>query len=207
MYKFAVVGKANSGKNTLTEIIFNYIKWDELKSGNLSHLDERIKCVAFADPIKKIIEIMFPTLNKDCLYGSSELRSSIIPGAFKNGEPLTVRQLLIDIGTGVGRSYNENIWIDNLLYQLQQEIKNNVLAFAVSDVRFVNECKTLKENGFYLIKLIRDSQLKIDHISETDQDSIPNDYFNYILHNDGSLEDLHFKSEKIFNDLKKIHSQ
>ena len=53
MYKFAVVGKANSGKNTLTEIIFNYIKWDELKSGNLSHLDERIKCVAFADPIKK----------------------------------------------------------------------------------------------------------------------------------------------------------
>jgi hypothetical protein len=202
MYKFAIVGKANSGKNTLANLIFERIKWHEIQSGNLSHVDNRLKCVAFADPIKEMIQIMFPDLNKDYLYGSSALRSSIIPNAFKDGDPLTIRQLLIDIGTGLGRSYNEDVWVDNLLYKLNKAEQENALAFAVPDARFVNECKALKERGFYIIKLIRDSELKINHISETSQDSISDIDFDKIIYNNGTLVDLANQAAEIFNYIK-----
>ena len=202
MYKFAIVGKANSGKNTLANLIFKHIKWHELRSGNLSNLDDRMRCVAFADPIKHMIQIMFPELNKDYLYGSSSLRNSIVPNAYKNGEPLSVRQLLIDIGTGLGRGYNENIWIENLIFKLKKAELEKVIAFAVPDARFVNECESLKNNGFFVIKLVRDSQLKINHISETNQDSIPDSHFDYILHNNGTLDDLSTQAEIIFNNIK-----
>lgn len=201
MYKFAIVGKANSGKNTLANLIFEKIKWHELSLGNLSYIDDKMKCVALADPIKNIIEIMFPSLDKDFLYGASSLRSSIVPNAFKDGQPLSVRQLLIDIGTGLGRGYNDNVWIDNLLYKLEQAKKEKIIAFAVPDVRFINECNALKQNGFYIIKLIRDSELKINHISETNQDSILESNFDHIVYNNGSLKDLSNKAEIIFKNL------
>lgn len=205
MYKFAIVGKANSGKNTLANLIFNYIKYNELQSGNFSNLDDRMKCVAFADPIKDMIQIMFPDINKEYLYGSSALRNSIVPNAFKDGEPLTVRQLLIDIGTGLGRSYNPNIWIDNLLYKYNKAKKENILAFSVPDVRFINEFTALKENNFYIIKLVRNSELKINHISETNQNSIAEENFDYIAYNNGTLDELSNKAKEIFISLKKIN--
>ena len=207
MYKFAILGKANSGKNTLANLIFDHIKWDEVQSGNVSYLDDRLKSVAFADPIKEMIHIMFPNINKDYLYGSSSLRSSVVPNAYKDDKPLTIRQLLIDIGTGLGRSYNENVWIDNLFYKLNKAEQDNSLAFAVPDVRFVNECKALKEKKFYLIKLIRDSQLKINHVSETNQDSIPDSEFDIIIYNNGTLADLSNSAIKIFNNLKSLSNQ
>ncbi len=207
MYKFAIVGKANSGKNTLANLIFEHIKWDEIDSGNLSYLDDRLKSVAFADPIKEMIHIMFPSINKDCLYGSSALRSTVIPNAFKDNNPLTIRQLLIDIGTGLGRSYNENVWIDNLFFKLDKAEKENALAFAVPDVRFVNECTALKNKGFYLIKLVRDSQLKINHISETNQDSISDVEFDTIIYNNMTLAELSGEAKKIFKKLKTLKNQ
>lgn len=202
MYKFAIVGKANSGKNTLANLIFERIKWHEIQNGNLSHIDNRLKCIAFADPIKEMIQIMFPDLNKDYLYGSSSLRGSVVPNAFKNGTPLTIRQLLIDIGTGLGRSYNEDVWVENLLYKLNKAEQEKALAFAVPDTRFVNECKALKDRGFYLIKLIRESELKINHISETSQDTISDVEFNKIVYNNGTLADLANEALSIFNSLK-----
>jgi hypothetical protein len=204
MYKFGIVGKANSGKNTLANLIFQQIKYDELQSGNLSRLEDRMQCIAFADPIKDMIQIMFPELNKDYLYGSSALRNSIVPNAFKDDRPLTVRQLLIDIGTGLGRSYNDNIWIDNLIYKLKKAQQDKIIAFAVPDVRFINECEALKRESFYLIKLTRDSQAKINHISETNQESILETDFDIIINNNGTLDDLAKAAKKIFSNLKEL---
>jgi hypothetical protein len=164
-----------------------------------------MKCVAFADPIKDMIQIMFPGINKEYLYGSSALRNSIVPNAFKDGEPLTVRQLLIDIGTGLGRSYNPNVWIDNLIYKYHKAEKENILAFSVPDVRFINEFNALKENNFYMIKLVRDSELKLNHISETNQNNISEESFDYIAYNNETLDKLSVKAKQIFISLKKIN--
>ena len=203
MYKIAICGKANSGKNTLANLIFSQIRQDLIRQNlSIDHFNDRVKCMAFADPIKDMIQIMFPSINKEHLYGSSALRSSIIPGAFKDGEALTVRQALIDIGTGLGRNYNSNIWIDNFLHRMKSYKESNYLAVVVSDVRFINEFDNLKNLGFYQIRLLRDSHLRINHISETNQDSIPDYKFNYVVHNNGSLQDLESETIKIFNNIK-----
>ena len=81
------------------------------------------------------------------------------------------------------------------------------MAFAVPDVRFVNECKILKEKKFFIIKLIRDSELKINHISETNQNSIPDEEFDYIVYNNKTLDKLSDQAKQIFDCLKKIKNQ
>jgi len=179
MLKIAITGKAASGKNTTAKIITDLICSEAQKS----------ICLAFADPIKEIALTMFPQLPKKYLYGSSKYRSKIVSGAFRNGEPLTVRQLLIDIGTA-GRSYNPDVWIDVLHHRLKEAQKENKDLVVVMDVRFRNEYEFLKKMEFYQIKLYRDAHTVIDHISETEQDALQDSQFNCILHNNGALYDL-----------------
>lgn len=176
LYKIAISGKAKSGKNTVGQLL----------TENMGH---HVKYIAFADPIKQMARLMFPNIPKKWLYGSSELRSKVIPGAFKNNDPLTVRQLLIDIGTDCGRIYKEDVWLNAFDHTFKKILKKNT-HIIVTDVRFRNEFDHLKKLGFYQIRLLRDSHLEIDHVSETNQDTIKNDEFDYILRNNSTLEDL-----------------
>ena len=178
MYKIAICGKAKSGKNTLAEMI-------QKKLPTLSY-----KQVAFADPVKTIAKTMFPNIPQEYLTGPSEYRKNIIPGAFKDNQPLTVRQLLIDIGTGLGRSYNRNIWIDAFDKNLSS-YKEDLLI--LTDCRFINEFNYLKNKGFFIIKILRNEINFINHVSEIEQDSIPLDKFDFVINNEGSLEDLNSK--------------
>src|SRR5208283_2965011 len=115
MYKIAISGKANTGKNTLANLLQDETcKRDDkvyiAKHGIVGLKNFYAKTMAFADPIKEIVMVMFPNANKECLYGPSKGRAELIPGAFKNGEPVTYRQALFDIGTELGRGYNDKIW-------------------------------------------------------------------------------------------------
>lgn len=194
MYRIAICGKANSGKNTVAKALRKEI----------SEYQKGISCeyIAFADPIKAMIRLMFPHLEEKYLTGSSAYRSEPIPGAFKDGVPLTVRQLLIDLGTGVGRACKETIWLDafdNTFQKSQSQLKNMVI---VTDVRFRNEFDHLKNKDFVIIKLWRDDHLKIDHASETNQDSIKDDEFDFVLHNNGTLKDLKLAVAQIAKQIK-----
>lgn len=187
MYKIAIMGKANTGKNTLAGLLI-----DEIAKGSLSY-----KCMAFADPIKEIVMTMFPRANRDCLYGPSQLRALDIPGAFKDDKPLTYRQALIDIGTEVGRKYSDRIWLENFDHRFESLfIRNENGVFApnlviVTDCRFRNEFDHLKEKGFFQIRLYRETNApEIQHISETGQSAIRDDEFDYVLFNTKSLDEL-----------------
>ena len=196
MYKIAITGKANTGKNTLA----NLLEKEAYEKDSSEHaakypgmsLSYSWKCMAFADPIKEIVSIMFPNSNKECLYGSSHLRAEAIPGAFKNGKPLTYRQALIDIGTEVGRAYNDKVWLENFDNRYERLLLNNKLNLVVvTDVRFRNEFEHLKKKGFFQIRLYRETGMPpIDHVSETNQSSIKDEEFDYILFNNKSLGDL-----------------
>jgi len=179
MLKIAIVGKANSGKDTLAEAISHLLSLKEIKT----------KQVALADPIKKIIKIMYPETDNYILYGPSDNRKKIIPNSFLDGQPLTYRKLLQNLGTDVGRSYNENIWLDIVKHKLKRA-KNKYGAFIVKDCRLKNEFDYLKRNDFYMIKIFRDNQLNLNHQSETEQDHIRTDEFNSAISNNGSLQDL-----------------
>lgn len=144
--------------------------------------------VAFADPIKEMARIMFPRMPKRVFFGPSQLRDEIIPGAFKDGKPLTVRQLLIDIGTGLGRGYQDSLWLNNFEERFSRLYRGMVV---VTDVRFRNEFEYLRKKGFYQIRLYRDTGVPtLNHISESGQDDIGDSEFDYVLHNNGKLADL-----------------
>jgi hypothetical protein len=181
MYKIAISGRANTGKNTLSKMIVKQLRQSQKK--RLS-----IKYMAFADPIKKMIQVMFPDVPKKFLFGSSKYRNEVIPGAFKKDMPLTVRQLLLDLGTEIGRGYKNTIWLDNFDHRFAQ-IHSSIVV--VTDVRFRNEFDHLKQKGFFQVRLYRDTdQPAVNHISESNQITIADAEFDYVIHNDKTLQDL-----------------
>jgi len=197
MFKIAISGKANSGKNTLAHLLIEEL--DPL----CYYID------AFANPIKSMIEQMIPNVDKNCLYGSSQLRSKVVNNDLfdKNGKPLTYRQLLIDLGT-LGRSYNKNIWINKIeekvLSETQKMIKtlgqsnyHKKSAYIITDCRFENEAEWLKNNYFYLIRIKRKDNIEINDATETAQDIIKDDFFDFIINNDSDLDSLRLKVKNI----------
>ena len=193
--KIAISGLASSGKDTLSEIIA-----DQLWKEEIIKPIQSIK-IAFATPVKEIASTMFPAIPLEYFYGSSRHRDNIIPNAFKNGNPLSIRQLLLDIGTS-GRLYNENIWINNFNNRLK-ELEDQFNVVICSDGRFINEINYLRENNFFLIRLYRDTNKPIiNHISETGQKNIQDNEFDYVLYNDKGLFDL--KQNVKYNLLPKL---
>lgn len=185
MYKIAVMGKANTGKNTLSKMLVKQLRYQ-------IGAYQAAKYIAFADPIKQMIRQMFPNVPKKHLYGSSKYRSEIIPGAFKDGVPLTIRQLLIDLGTEVGRKYMPTVWLDNFDARFEQVKYCKITV--VTDVRFRNEFDHLRKKGFYMIRLYRNTEKpEIQHISETGQETIRDEEFDYVINNDSSLTELKYE--------------
>ena len=181
MYKIAIFGKANSGKNTLAKkLLFNLKK--EVKG-------LKAKNMALADPIKEMAETMFPNIDKKFWYGSSQFRNEIIPGHFDtDGNPLTYRKVLIDLG-GLGRKYNPTKWIDVFDSRFNENSKKYNF-ITVSDARMKNEFDYFKQNGFFTIKLIREEIVKLTDRTETEQDGIPLELFDSVINNNKSLNHL-----------------
>jgi deoxynucleotide monophosphate kinase-like protein len=177
-YRVAISGKAKSGKNTAATLLSNYLC---PKGGS--------KIVALADPMKRILEIMFPTSNKDCLYGPSELRSEIISGKFRddNNCPLTYRRALTDLGK-FGRKYNDNMWLDCVV----EDFKNSqdISLYIIPDVRFRVEFDYLKQHNFHMLRIRRKDCSNINDVSETEQETINDNEFNHIIHNNGSIKEF-----------------
>lgn len=122
---------------------------------------------------------------------------------------LTPRKLLQLLGTECGRQIiHPNIWCNALFadYKAKQEFigKTNdgheewtddiFPNWIITDCRFPNEAKAIKDRGGVVIRVNRDYQNPLmpdtaipEHPSETALD----DYeFDYVIENDGSIEDL-----------------
>lgn len=186
MFKIALSGKAGSGKDLAARLIIEEI------CSQTKCLKSDIKKIALANPVKEIAQIMFPVIKSIDLYGNSKNRANVILN-----ENFTIRQLLLDIGTKFGRSYNDNIWLN----VFDERIKNLNKHIIVTDCRFFNEIQHMKEKEFCCIRIKRDSKLKIDHITESGQDNINDSNFDYILDNNGSVNDLKLEITKIFTNI------
>src|SRR5678816_1313792 len=133
MYKIAITGKANSGKNTLGKLIVDHLHERLTLEHKIYSTKERTKYIAFADPLKKMARLAFPQIPRKWLYGASKFRAEVIPGAFKDGVPLTVRQLLIDLGNDFGRKYQSDLWIRNLEHRVNKLVKGKTKVVVVTD--------------------------------------------------------------------------
>lgn len=182
MLKIALSGKAKSGKNTVANMIVS----------KLGLKPSEYVMTAFANPIKKTIELIFPNCDKNALYGDSELRQNKIECAISKYGNLDVsfRQASIDIGK-LGRAYNSDLWVWHAMEEYNLGLNQAGLkAYIVTDLRFPNERKWLEEAGFTLCRIKRSDASKIDDISETIQDDQPDLLFNHIIDNNSSIEYL-----------------
>jgi len=112
------------------------------------------------------------------------------------------RKFLQWIGTEWGRNINPDIWVELAVKNLPKE--DNIY---VSDVRFLNEFYILKKKGFISIKIIRNNYNynnrvgsgDVNHISENDLDKLKDREYDYIIHNNSSLQLLYEKLDHIIS--------
>ena len=100
-----------------------------------------------------------------------------------------------------GRNKDENIFVNLALSECDDNDPNT--NYFCNDLRFLNEFKALKSNGWTCIKIVREiTTEKSSHISEIDLESLKDDEWNYIIDNNGTLEELYTKIDTIVDKIK-----
>lgn len=111
-----------------------------------------------------------------------------------------VREHLQTVGTEAGRDiHGENCWINASKLTAVVKEKPNVI---VTDVRFGNEVRHVRKLGGVLVNVTRPGVGPVNnHASEQMDYRKVADYF---LANDGGIEDLGVKFDRIFTNLSKV---
>lgn len=134
---------------------------------------------------------------------SDEDKSTVYP--FWGGR--TGREILQQFGTeGLREGFDENIWVKLALYESpdgrHRYSKNDRVIF--TDMRFENEAEEIKRLGGIVIRIDRDvaglSGSTGSHASENGLNDYPD--WDYILDNNGTLQDLYDGIDTIMQDLK-----
>ena len=178
----AISGKANSGKSTVGEIF-------EKKGFRLD---------SFASSVKDICSILF-NFPRDKIEGiRSEDRiwretpdksmSELLKRDF------SPRDAMMLIG-GIGRNQIHNdIWIKTLFDRYEKN-KTNLL---ITDLRFPNEYEEIRKRKGIIIRINSNRAKKSSHISEC---ALDNHIFDYIIDNNGTIDDLYEKVNIIITKL------
>lgn len=189
-----ISGKAGSGKNEVADMI-SYIGWRDttgsyhrfkeaqdirnsfLKNADWDNAEMTLPYIhSFADNLKKCLSVCtgieYHQLN------DRNVKSSKIPWL-----GISYRQLLQQFGEGIRTTVNKNFWVNSLLTQYDKS-KN----WIISDVRHIEEANAILDLGGTLIRVYRPGLDTGNHISEIGLDCYNN--FNYIIKNNGTLEDL-----------------
>ena len=122
------------------------------------------------------------------------------------------RHLLQQIGMKM-REIEPDVWIEAVMLQVARDEAVNAV---VDDVRFVNEAKKFKDNGWTLIKLDIPDNLQVDRLkktypdnwedhvsnrhdpSEAEVDQIPEDWFDFIVTVEDGIENWTIIKEYLF---------
>jgi len=110
------------------------------------------------------------------------------------GKSFSPRDSLILIGTTLGRNQiHSDIWVETVFNRYNLSKNKNLL---ITDVRFPNEYDSIKKRGGILIRINRQNLCEINHESETALDF---HFFDYVIENNGTLEELIEKIKNILN--------
>jgi hypothetical protein len=198
-----IAGRMNTGKDTLGEIFT-----EELTN---------FKVKAFADKLRAVAEILtgIPAEKfKDSFFKTQALPKE---WCWDNDEddPMYVREFLQEVGTECIREFlHEDAWVNALFadYKLDKEMlealegipytseneKTLLPNWVITDVRFPNEAKAIRDRDGLLIKLNRIKAPVNDHKSELALLNWPD--YNYVYDNDGDLDDLRAFAKKVIKD-------
>jgi len=113
--------------------------------------------------------------------------------------PMTVREFLQYLGTDALRDgLHDDVWVNALMADykpvtINWDCDGNTTVEAhpnwiITDTRFPNEINAVKQNGGVTIQVIRKKNKAVnDHVSEI---SLDDAQFDYVIENDGTIEDL-----------------
>lgn len=185
-----IAGKKGCGKDTVADYLcenYGFIKY------------------GFGDPIKEVARILF-NFTPEQLYGDKkeeiDSRWQIKPREFfqKFGTeyaqyilPQHFPKLFEDIN-------KKQFWVKLFWNWYVTELKKDKnLKVVIADVRFRHEFNFIKEKDGYVIKIERETGQTDSHISENQLEEIGEGEYNYIIYNNGSIEELHLKLKDIIN--------
>lgn len=158
---------------------------------------------AFADKLKEAVANLLgiPLEDVDSYKADGRFRVGIVRTDFFGGPALvlrefTWREFLQRFGTEMGRkTFHEDFWI-NLLFS-RPFYKNTV----ISDCRFPNELRTVKEHGGKVVQIVRPGYEPDGHASELPP---PDHLVDYVLPNDGDTIELFSRVEVMMTELFNI---
>jgi dephospho-CoA kinase len=158
-------GYASAGKDTVSQILVDKFGY---------------KRMAFADSIRDILYTLNPLAQKG-IYIKQLVDEYGWDIAKQDPE---VRRLLQVLGTEVGREFfGDDIWVDTLIAKIEPEDK-----VVITDVRFPNEAREINYLAGQIWRVNRNGIEAVnEHVSETQMDNYD---FDFVINNNGSLEDL-----------------
>jgi hypothetical protein len=114
------------------------------------------------------------------------------------------RQFLQVIGTEWARSKDDNVWVKTAIRNTP--MLGNVF---LTDLRYPGELHALKMNDWFTVRIKRPLQDNDrlgsgshTHTSETALDNTPDSEYDYVIDNDGTLEDFYEKLDDMYFSLQ-----
>jgi hypothetical protein len=210
----AFCGLAGSGKDTACDYL----------------VDRDYKKISFASPLKQMAKIAFGFTDEQ-LYGSSSKReeqdlrypfSGICVACGKQCSmrkddtkvwecfscmreyPMFVsaRLALQTLGTEWGRRLTSDLWAQAAVNQI---LASDYNLWCISDLRFKNEMKAVRDAGGVVVRLMRGKAMH-NHASEQELLSIPVSEFDWVIHNHGDLADLYMALDSILDHIA-VHAR
>lgn len=196
MQVICLIGKKRVGKDTVSNIIQTY--------------DPEYRQFALADPIKDIARIMFSFTDAQLFDADKDTLDThwgIRPRDFFEKFGTDIMQF--DIYKYLpGLEYHvpkRQFWVQSLINKIKKIEFQKVI---ITDIRGLHELETIKNTfpNTQFIKIIRNNALLSDittesseiHITQQEPDSIPLDKIDYLIENNGTLDELHEKVKNIF---------
>jgi hypothetical protein len=181
MIIIGLTGSAYSGKDTAAsaKCFDNYVK------------------LAFATPIKDAVGILY-LMTYNQLHTDTE--KEIVDPRY-NKSP---RQVMQELGSYL-RSQDPNFFCNLMTYKIKDLQKLGHKLFIVTDVRYDNEARVIRELGGHVIKIERKSKTVVmpgtlqKHASEQ---GISPELLDHVVNNDSTIDVLHNKMEEM---VKKWH--
>lgn len=202
-----ITGLANSGKDTVAEIIKKILEKDSQYYFKILPLAKKLKevvSILTSIPVEKFDNRQFkekPTNIQSFWYFVNDNNKKLPYVKYKGSSLIedwklikpTNREVLIEVGTTIFRSYNPDIWV-NLLLESYRPLLDDII---IPDIRFDNEAEEIKKYPkTVIIEVVRPGVEKLNQISER---GIDKKYVDYTILNDGNLDELEEKIKEILN--------